>query len=68
MVDVLTRVDKFGVWYAKREDLAGYTGDGAPSGDGLDPFYAAKAMGHVTPGSMLWVSGRRPGVRIVTGP
>ena len=38
-----------------------------PTGDGLDPFYSAKAMAHVAPGSMLWVSGRRPGVRIVTG-
>lgn len=32
MADILTRVDRFGDWYAKREDLAGYTGDGAPSG------------------------------------
>ena len=46
----------------------GVKGAVLPNGDGLDPFYAAKAMGHVTPGSMLWVSGRRPGVRIVTGP
>lgn len=31
-----------------------------PNGDMLDPYYAAKAWGHVRPGDCLWVSGRRP--------
>lgn len=31
-----------------------------PNGVRLDPFYAAKALVHVQPGDVLWVSGARP--------
>lgn len=31
-----------------------------PDSTVLDPYYAAKALGYVLPGDVLWVSGRRP--------
>lgn len=42
--------------YGRRNPLSHVLPDGTP----LDAYYAAKAVDHVRPGDLFWVSGRRP--------